>query len=201
MRRAIFLFLTIAIVFCSCDKKTKTAIENIELKSTETPQRITQLDSKEVIDKNATTFILVRHAEKVKGEKDPELTEKGIERADELASVLRNIPISNIYSSDFRRTKLTVQKIAMMRNMDGDVKIYEHRDLEGAANQMMQDHPKGIVLVSGHSNTTPKMINILTKTENWQSLDESDYDNLYLVSVYENAPTKVLHFKYGEPNE
>lgn len=190
-----------AVIFCSCDKKAKTAIENIELKSNEAPQRITQLNVEKVIDENATTFILVRHAEKEKDVKDPELSVKGKARAAALTRLLAPIEFSGYYSTDFRRTKTTALYVATMRYRDQDLKIYDHKDLEGAAKQMLLDHPKGVILVSGHSNTTPRFINILTETEDWQPLSETDYDNLYIVSVYENAPTKVLHFKYGEPNE
>ena len=195
----LFLLSLSLIAFLSCDTKNQTAIEKNQ-SGKGIPLRVTQLDVGKVIDENATTFILVRHAEKEKEIKDPGLTEKGIKRAKNLYQVLEKIPIQVIYSTDFHRTKMTVEHTALMRNLDGNVKIYDHRDLEGAAKQMLNDHSKKVVLVSGHSNTTPEMINILTKTEDWQPLSESDYDNLFIISVYENAPAKVQHFKYGEPN-
>ncbi len=199
MKKIIFLLFAL-IAFSSCDKKNKTVLESIQQRNDNTPQRVTKLVADDVIDKNATTFFLVRHAEKMKDSSNPALTEKGIKRAKDLEKVLANIPVKAIYTSDFIRTKQTVEHIAMMRYMDGDVKIYNHKDLGGAAEQMISNHPKEVILVSGHSNTTPAMINILTGTDDWQSLSESDYDNLYIVSVYENAPAKVLHFKYGDPN-
>ncbi len=199
MKKIFFLLFTL-IALSSCDKKNKAVLETIQPRNDNTPQRVTKLDADKIIDKNATTFFLVRHAEKMKESNDPALTEKGIKRANDLQKVLFNIPIKAIYTSDFRRTKQTVEHLAMMRYMAGDVKIYNHRDLGGAAEQMISNHPKGVILVSGHSNSTPTMINILTGTNNWESLSESDYDNLFIVSVYENAPAKVLHFKYGEPN-
>lgn len=199
MNKPLFLLFAL-IAFSSCNKKNKTVLESIQPRLNDTPQRVTNLDADEIIDKNATTFFLVRHAEKLKDSKDPALTEKGIKRTKDLAKVLSNMPIKAIYSSDFRRTKQTVKHLAMMRYMDGNEKIYNHKDLKGAAEEMLRNHSKEAILVSGHSNTTPAMINILTGTDDWQPLSESDYDNLFIVSVYENAPAKVRHFKYGEPN-
>ena len=196
-----FLFLLFALIaFSSCDKKNKAVLESIQPRNDNTPHRVTKLVADEIIDKKATTFFLVRHAEKMKDSNNPALTEKGIKRALDLEKVLSNIPIKAIYTSDFLRTKQTVEYMAMMRNMDGDVKIYNHKDLKGAAKEMITNHSKKVILVSGHSNSTPAMINILTGTADWESLSESDYDNLFIVSVYENAPANVLHFKYGEPN-
>lgn len=183
---------------CGCDKKNKTIIETIQLRDAQTIQRIISLTESEVVDKNATTFFLVRHAEKTKDSSDPLLTKSGKARAQELARLINSISLDGIYSSDFRRTKLTAEPTALDQNIE--TKFYDHKDLEGAAQQMLNDFPKGKILVSGHSNTTPKMLNILTETNDWSSLSETDYDNFYIVSVYENKAAKVLHFKYGAPN-
>lgn len=198
--KSLLFFLTFGlIVLFSCNEKNKTVIENIDAKS-EMQQRVTSLNAEEIIDKNATTFILVRHAEKEKDVKDPELSEKGKARALELTRLLAPVKFSGYYSTNFRRTKETAEYVASLRYRGQDVKIYDHKNLKGAAKQMKADHPKGVILISGHSNTTPKMINILTGSENWQPLSEFDYDNLYIVSVYEDGLSKVRHFKYGASN-
>ncbi|HMB97845.1 MAG TPA: histidine phosphatase family protein, partial [Balneolaceae bacterium] len=59
-----------------------------------------------------TTFVLVRHAEKVDDSADPDLSPEGYQRAERLTEMLRNITFDNIYSSDRIRTRETVRKIA-----------------------------------------------------------------------------------------
>ena len=50
-----------------------------------------------------TTFILVRHAEKVMdGTKDPELKPEGTERAARLSIMLSTTPVDAIYSTNFK---------------------------------------------------------------------------------------------------
>src|SRR5687767_8922696 len=70
-----------------------------------------------IVDSSAqsdiTTLIFVRHAEKVNdGNKDPELTAEGKDRAARLSALLASQPITAIYSTDFKRTRSTVQPLA-----------------------------------------------------------------------------------------
>src|SRR5688572_26423263 len=60
-----------------------------------------------------TTVISVRHAEKVNdGTKDPDLSMEGKARAAKLSEILSSQRIDAIYSTDFKRTKDTVQPLA-----------------------------------------------------------------------------------------
>ena len=62
-------------------------------------------------DQEMTTFILVRHAEKVAdGTSDPALTEEGIARANKIRSMFYDVDITAIYSTNYRRTKRTCEK-------------------------------------------------------------------------------------------
>jgi 2,3-bisphosphoglycerate-dependent phosphoglycerate mutase len=55
------------------------------------------------------------------------------------------------------------------------------------------------VVVLGHSNTVPLLLNILTGTDDFSNLPETQYDNLFIVSVFEKGRSKVVHLKYGKP--
>ena len=55
----------------------------------------------------AATIVFVRHAEKADQSKDPELSAEGVARAEELARVLRDLPITAVYHTEFRRTAAT----------------------------------------------------------------------------------------------
>jgi len=191
----LFTFL-ILIAFCSCDKKAKTAIETIQVRNLVENTHVETLVASQVLKENATTFFLVRHAEKAKDSRDPNLTEAGMKRATDLAQLLKSIPLDGIYSTNFNRTIQTATPVANAKGKE--IQIYNHRDLEAAADKMLTDFPKGNILISGHSNTTPSMVNVLTGTQDYQSLSELTYDHLFIVSVYEKGNADVLVLKYGE---
>lgn len=143
-----------------------------------------------------TTIILVRHAEKRFDEAgDPDLTSEGKIRAQELARVLQFTSVDAIYSTPFKRTQQTVEPLAE----DNDLEIQTYNPFK--LNQIIEliDKHKGQTLVfSGHSNTTPVILNKLTGKDTYRQLDDGDYDNLYIVSYQgkENATVTVL--EYGQ---
>ena len=62
---------------------------------------------------DTVVVFVVRHTEKAKdGSKDPDLTEAGRRRAEELASLLGQSGLTHLYSSEFRRTRETVGPLA-----------------------------------------------------------------------------------------
>ena len=146
-----------------------------------------------------TTIILVRHAEKGNdGTKDPDLNAAGIQRAGALLEFLKQTELDAIYSTEYKRTVNTVQKVAV----DHQLKLtsYKPFDLESFTKQLMKEAGKTILVV-GHSNTIPNTINALIGEEKYQQLDDADYDNLYVVTVSEGGEkVKVLEFQYGSPS-
>jgi phosphohistidine phosphatase SixA len=138
----------------------------------------------------ATTFILVRHAEKADdGTDDPPLNEIGQQRAKSLAGHLKETNITAIYSTNFKRTVQTVQQIADAKALT--IKTYDPSDPTTLKN-MLVDEAGGIVLFSGHSNTTPVLVNQLIGEERYQQFDDSDYDNLFIVMTKEMGKGTVL---------
>ena len=137
-------------------------------------------------------IFLVRHAEKASdGTKDPDLNQSGLARAKRLANHLESAGITKIYSTDYKRTRQTAAPLAALKGIE--VEIYK-TDLEDISN-LLKDHKVGNVLVVGHSNTTPKLMNKVLKEERFESLDEKDYDNLFVLSVFgEDMTTTILKF-------
>ena len=70
---------------------------------------------------------LVRHAEKTAAVEDPELNAAGIERAADLARILRDAGIEHVHSSDFIRTRNTASPTAAVFGLG--VEIYDPGDL------------------------------------------------------------------------
>lgn len=150
----------------------------------------------QLLQDTATTFILVRHAEKVREGDNPILNEAGLARAAELSRVLKNIPLSAIYSTNYSRTTQTAEPVAADHQLP--IYIYNASALEAFAAEALEKHHKGVLLVVGHSNTTPDLLNVLTGTNDYTDIPETEYDNLFLVSVFEKGRAQVYHLKYGE---
>ncbi|UII29991.1 histidine phosphatase family protein [Fulvivirga ulvae] len=148
-------------------------------------------------DDEITTLILIRHAEKAfDKEGDPVLTEQGEERAEALADILQTVDIDRVYSTPFKRTRLTVEPIVKNRNLE--VIEYNPFKLEDMVQTIEESRGKTL-LISGHSNTTPAILNMLLGEDKYRQLDESDYDNLYIVSYLAIGKAKVVQLQYGQP--
>ncbi len=142
-----------------------------------------------------TTFILVRHAEKViDGTKDPELKPEGIDRAKRLADMLSKTPVDVIYSTNFKRTKNTVLPLASAKGLL--VENYEALKVEEIEN-MLKKHAGGTILISGHSNTIPWTANLLIGKQEYGDFADDDYGNILIISVVEIGKiAKVTLLRY-----
>ncbi|MEP2770919.1 MAG: phosphoglycerate mutase family protein [Fulvivirga sp.] len=146
-----------------------------------------------------TTIILVRHAEKGFDEAgDPDLTEEGEKRASELQRVLQDTEIDFIYSTPFKRTKQTVKFLAEARDLE--VLDYNPFKLDDVIS-IINDNRGKTILFSGHSNTTPVILNKLVGEDRYRQLDDKDYDNLYIVTYLSSEQAKVVSLEYGEDSE
>ncbi len=126
-----------------------------------------------------TVIYLVRHGEKL-ADTDPGLTEKGIARAKALAALLKDAEITHVYSTDYKRTRMTAEPTASNSNVA--VTLYDPRALKTFSDELavLAKSIKGNILVVGHSNTTPVVANFLTNGE-YPMLNEDQYDHLYVV--------------------
>ena len=123
---------------------------------------------------------LVRHAEKMSNSKDPALTEQGQLRAQSLSKVLNSKDITGIYSTNYKRTKGTAEPLSQRLGLP--INLYDPSDLKGFSTELMKEI-KGNVLVVGHSNSTPTLVNHLLGTETYNKLDESEYGDLFIVRI------------------
>lgn len=142
---------------------------------------------------------LVRHAEKLKIDKDPALTNCGLQRADALAKQLSAIKFTNIYSTNYQRTALTAKPLADQSNIS--ISYYDPSKLKQFAQQVSKK--QGISLIVGHSNTTAVLAGLLAQ-QTLSSFDESIYDRLYQVVIINgHASLQLLmqNFVCTSPNK
>ena len=99
------------------------------------------------------TVFVMRHLEKGQGE-DPPLTEIGAAHANALAGLLADRKIRAIFTSDTRRAKETAAPLAARLHIGSDT--YDPRNPDALAAQVRA--VPGNVLVVGHSNTVPALL-------------------------------------------
>ncbi|MCP4458381.1 MAG: histidine phosphatase family protein [Cytophagales bacterium] len=142
-----------------------------------------------------TAFILVRHGEKASdGTNNPPLNEDGVRRANDLLDLFASADISAIYSTDYYRTQQTVAPLAAKKDLA--VLSYSWNDPKGMLATMLEKYSGGIVVISGHSNTTPFLANILLGKETFEQFDDTDYGNLLILNVAELGRGQLLHLRF-----
>src|SRR6188474_3010414 len=72
---------------------------------------------------NVSIVYLVRHAEKADTGKDPQLTDIGKERAEELSRMLKDAGITHIWTTDYKRTRGTVEPLSARTRIK--VEVYD----------------------------------------------------------------------------
>lgn len=140
-----------------------------------------------------TTVIVVRHAEKaLDGGKDPQLTEAGSARAAQLARQYGASGLSAVYSTPYHRTRDTAAPVAAAAGLA--VIEVDAKDIDGLVAQVRADHHGQTVFVVGHSNTIGKVVQAFGG-EAPDEVAETEYDNVFIVSVPRFGRTRTLHLR------
>lgn len=140
-----------------------------------------------VVHAQTSTYILLRHAEKdttVAGstmmKADPPLSEQGLKRAEKLVQTLADYVPDEIYSTNYIRTRSTV--LPLLKKFNKELQLYDNKYLKEFSDKLLQLKGKTVV-VAGHSNTTPRLVNLLIGENRYPDLDERVYDLLWIVRV------------------
>ncbi len=146
------------------------------------------------------TIILLRHAEKDTSPEvddfDPALSPEGKLRSERLVKILKKYNTRRIYSTSFKRTRLTVTPWA--ENADRQyrlpIQIYDAQKLNEFADFLMQGKTGRIVVV-GHSNSIPRLANLLIKQQKYKDLEESEYNKIWIIKIRGNkVKEKVIEY-------
>lgn len=138
-----------------------------------------------------TTYYFMRHAEKDRSNgsvEDAHLTDKGHQRAQTWSMILQHVPFEAVYSTDFNRTKQTVQPLADSNRLE----ILTYSVGEGY-NETFKASTKGkTVLVVGHSNTIPDFVNAVIGQEKYNEIEDDNNGNLYIVTISNGIITDLV---------
>lgn len=153
----------------------------------------------------ATTVILVRHAEKqATPPGDPPLSTEGELRAKTLAHILGSAGVKAVFTSQFIRTRDTARPLAEAVGVapvvvsvepdPSDRRKISERSVRNLLDGIYQ-HEGETILVVGHSNTLGLVISALGGG-GIAEIPETEYDNLFVVTVYEKGKARVTRLKY-----
>lgn len=146
-----------------------------------------------------STFYFIRHAEKDRSNPenvDPELNQKGLGRAMHWAEILKEVPLDAVYTTDFERTTMT----AAPTSIKNDIKVqyYEPENLN--IEQFKADNLSRNVLVVGHSDTTPELVNKMIGEDRYSDMNDDDNGSLFIVQLLnDRATAQRLHFNCNCP--
>ncbi len=146
-----------------------------------------------------TTVILIRHAEKVIDPNNPDvdLSQAGEQRAQELLRMFADSGVNAIYATQYKRTQETVKPLSDRLGLP--VTVVNSSGTSELVRQIHGDHRGQTILVSGHNNTLPAIIAALGGPQ-LPVIPESEFDNLYLLTVYRTGKAKLVKIKYGTPS-
>jgi broad specificity phosphatase PhoE len=131
------------------------------------------------------TIYIVRHAEKMLADNpDPELAQVGIIRAEKLAQILADKEIKHVFSTDYKRTRMTGKPTADQAGIE--IELYDPKEQEAFAEKLRMF--EGNILVIGHSNTAPGLANFfLGAGDKYPDLTDIEYNFIYLVTIEESG--------------
>jgi len=151
-----------------------------------------------------TTIIVVRHAEKKKGE-NPSLSEKGKVRALALKEALKASDISAIYCPNLKRNKQTAQPLADFFHIDltlisEDLYTQPKKMAEHVAYDILTKHAGKTILYVG--NTTKHIeyqgsnLNEMYWRLGGEGMNLTRYQDMYIFIVRPHS-TQMIHTFYG----
>jgi len=143
-----------------------------------------------------TTIILTRHAEKIIDPNNPDvdLSPAGQARALEIVRMLGDAGVNAIYATQYKRTQQTVKPLADKLGLP--VTIVNAKNTPDLIAQIKARNSGQTIFIAGHNNTVPEIIAALGGPQ-YPNIPETEYDNLFVVTVYRTGKVKVLKMKYG----
>jgi len=147
-----------------------------------------------------TTVIVLRHAEKIidPGNPDVDLSDAGYARAREIARAFGDSGINAIYATQYKRTQETVKPLS--DKTGAPVTIVNSKNTADLLAQIRAQHSGQTIFIAGHNNTVPEIVEALGGPK-YPIIPESEYDNVFIVTVYRTGKAKVVKMKYGSPSQ
>lgn len=144
-----------------------------------------------------TVVIVVRHAEKAADDpRDPNLSEAGQARAHALAKALADAPLAAVYATGYRRTQQTALPSATLHGVAVQtLAAGKEADGEALREDIRKQHAGRTVLVVGHSNTVPAIVQALSGKAA-AAMAEDEFDRLTVIVLPDGGQPRLLVARY-----
>lgn len=142
------------------------------------------------------TIVLVRHAERdgtMANNPDPELSPEGRERAIRLVNAVKKYKPHEIFSTNYKRTRLTAEPTANRRKKQ--IQIYDPTKQNELVDKIMASKTDHYLIV-GHSNTIPALANLLAKKEVFRNLLETEYGVFWVIRLKKGVLQRIEVFPF-----
>lgn len=139
---------------------------------------------------------VVRHAEQVADVDDPPLSEEGKARARVLREFFRDAGLTAVYATDLRRTMETGASVT--EPLGFEVTPVDTDSLDGLVARAQREQPHGRVLIIGHSNTVPGVLEQFGYPDEI-TIEHDEFDNLFIVVPAGEGPPLVLRQRMALP--
>lgn len=152
----------------------------------------------------STLVVVVRHAEKRAGDDpDPGLSTRGEQRARQLTKLLSGAGIEAVYTTQYLRTRATGEPLADELGLEINVREITPANSDDhaqrLADEVLERHCGGAVLVVGHSNTVASLVRAFSG-KSTAGLDEGDYDRIFTISSTRPGQGRVVEARYPAPD-
>jgi broad specificity phosphatase PhoE len=127
----------------------------------------------------AADVFIVRHADKKSSDEQSLLSAAGFKRAEDLRRVLSSVKLKAVYRTEFKRTLQTAAPTAAEHALT-PIEV-KSDDVKGLAKTLRALPGDEDVLVVGHSDTVPDLLNELGVSTR-VAIGKGDYDNLFIVA-------------------
>ena len=137
---------------------------------------------------NTSVYYFIRHAEKDRSDstnKNPSLTIQGLERANKWALFFKDKNIAAVYSTNYIRTQQTALPIAKEQNIE----IISYTAKELISEKFIANNKGKNIVIVGHSNTTPELVNSLLGEKKYEDIADSENNNVFIVTLNKNKTT------------
>jgi broad specificity phosphatase PhoE len=125
-------------------------------------------------------------------------------RARDLAVALKDAHLTAIVTTQYRRTQQTATPIADALGVTPQiVKVPDPNESEqlrgyvAEALELLRKQPGGAVLVVGHSNTVPALVEALIEGLQLPLICDAIYDKLFILVTHSGGKPSLVQSRYG----
>ncbi len=186
-----FLILTLGGLFLSMGLNIKYYMSNLD------EDKLAQIEAAKIQQESlskTTQIYILRHTEKAdETAEDPSLSAAGIERAKYWKKVLQHTDFDQVFTTEFKRNIQTAELISAESSVKPELYYPMSFDVLKFLNLIKGQK----VLIIGHSNTIPDMVNRLIDETRYPPMSHENYNILYTITINENGDTSssMLHIE------